>query len=136
MEDLALQYSPETRQAVKNWFEKYKSRQGTDIYNIAEAYLDSQLTNFGEMTFALDEEEYRAYSKHLLAEDGHSIDEYILLFEDELIEEANKVIDNPTEFAKFFPTTNRMISELNEVAGGYVDTPAKVASNILWGKIV
>ena len=79
MEDLALQYSPETRQAVKNWFEKYKSRQGTDIYNIAEAYLDSQLTNFGEMTFALDEEEYRAYSKHLLAEDGHSIDEYIRL---------------------------------------------------------
>ena len=116
-----------TIEAVINWFEKYKNNQGTDQYNIAEAYLTSEVENSCDMTFALDEEEYRAYSKHLLSEDGHSIDEYILLFEDELIEEANKVIDNPTEFAKFFPTTTAMISELKEI------TTAEVAYTILWG---
>ena len=121
------QYELKTIEAVINWFEKYKNNQGTDQYNIAEAYLTSEVENSCDMTFALDEEEYRAYSKHLLAEDGHSIDEYILLFEDELIEEANKVIDNPTEFAKFFPTTTAMISELKEI------TTAEVAYTILWG---
>ena len=54
------QYELKTIEAVINWFEKYRNNQGTDQYNIAEAYLTSEVENSCDMTFALDEEEYRA----------------------------------------------------------------------------
>lgn len=145
--DWSAGYTLKTKKEIIDWANKYEKREGVDFPNIVEGYINAEVKNslrvpvpsptekFDGLIDAIDLEEYKAYCKHLLSEDETSIDEYIHLFENELIDEVLKLMNDPIEFAKFFPITTAMIAEIEKITIEYYEKPAIIASNILYNNI-
>ena len=145
--DWSAGYTFETKKEIHDWANKYEKREGVDFPNIVEGYVNAEVKNslriptisptkkFSGLIDAIDLEEYKAYCGYLLSEDNHSIDEYLLLFEDELVNEVLKLMENPTEFAKFFPITTAMIAEIEKITVEYYEKPAIIVSNVLYNNI-